>query len=53
VLLKRFGDRARQRVVADIATLTDPTQKQQLSLVLRRLDGLRAAIATPVGVVDQ
>ena len=49
VLLKRFGDLARQRVVADLATLTDPSQKQQLSLVLHRLDGLRAAIEAPDG----
>jgi esterase/lipase superfamily enzyme len=53
VLLKRFGDLARQRVLADIATLTDPTEKQQLGLVLRRLDGLRAALAMPVGAVNK
>ena len=50
VLLKRFGDLARQRIVTDLATLTDPTQKQHLALVLGRLDGLRAAINLPVGV---
>jgi pimeloyl-ACP methyl ester carboxylesterase len=49
VLLKRFGNLARQRVVSDIASLSDRAQKEQLSLVLRRLDGLLAAIAVPVG----
>jgi esterase/lipase superfamily enzyme len=49
VLLKRFGDLARQRVVGDLASLSDPAQKEQLSLVLRRLDGLLATIAVPVG----
>jgi esterase/lipase superfamily enzyme len=44
VLLKRFGDLARQRVMANMATLTDPSQKQQWSLILNRLDGL---LATP------
>ena len=53
VLLKRFGDLARQRIVTDLATLTDPTQKQHLALVLRRLDGLRAAVTLPVGVAVQ
>ena len=49
VLLKRFGDVARQRVLADLATLTDPIQKQQLSLVLRQLDGLLAVISVAEG----
>jgi esterase/lipase superfamily enzyme len=49
VLLKRFGNLARDRLVSDLASLTDPAQKEQLSLVLRRLDGLLAAIAGPVG----
>jgi hypothetical protein len=40
VLLKRFGDLARQRVIANIAGLTDPSQKQQWSDILKRLDGL-------------
>jgi hypothetical protein len=53
VLLKRFGDLARQRVVASLATLTDPTQKRQLSLVLHRLDGLVAAIAAPDGAASR
>ena len=47
VLLKRFGDLARERVVANIAALTDPSQKQQWSLILKRLDGLLAPVATP------
>ena len=49
VLLKRFGDLARQRVVSDLASLSDPAQKEQLSLVLQRLDGLLATIAVPAG----
>jgi len=50
VLLKRFGDLARARVVANIAALTDPSQKQQWSQILTRLDGLLAAAAGPGGV---
>jgi esterase/lipase superfamily enzyme len=49
VLLKRFGDLARQRVVSDLASLSDPAQKEQLSLVLQRLDGLLAGMAVSVG----
>jgi hypothetical protein len=48
-MLKRFGDVARERLVANIATLTDPSQKQQLSLVLARMDGLLAAPGSPAG----
>lgn len=43
VLMKRFGDRARRRVLDRIATLTDPgqkDQKQEWSRILTRLDGL-------------
>ena len=42
VMLKRFGDLARARVMENMATLTDPSEKQQWSLVLKRLDGLLA-----------
>jgi esterase/lipase superfamily enzyme len=45
VMLKRFGDLARERVLANIATLTDPSQKQQWSLILNRLDSLMAPAA--------
>jgi esterase/lipase superfamily enzyme len=40
VLVKRFGDRARTRVLDRIAVLTDPDQKQEWSRILTRLDGL-------------
>ena len=43
VLIKRFGDRARKRVLDRIAALTSPDQKdqkQEWSLILDRLDGL-------------
>lgn len=40
VLLKRFGERARNRVVDRIASLSDPDQKQQWSRILQRLDTL-------------
>ncbi len=40
VMLKRFGDLARARVLDNISTLTDPSEKQEWSLVLKRLDGL-------------
>jgi esterase/lipase superfamily enzyme len=42
VMLKRFGDLARAQVVANISMLTDPSQKQEWSLILKRLDGLLA-----------
>jgi esterase/lipase superfamily enzyme len=42
LLLRRFGDRARAQVEANILSLTDPSQKQQWSLILKRLDGLLA-----------
>lgn len=45
VLVKRFGDLARARVTAHIAALTDPSQKQEWSLILTRLDGLLNARA--------
>jgi esterase/lipase superfamily enzyme len=47
VMLKRFGDLARARVLANIATLNDPTKKQEWSQVLRRLDGLAPAAGAP------
>jgi esterase/lipase superfamily enzyme len=50
VMLKRFGDLARARVLANMATLTDPSQKQQWSLILNRLDGLMAPRPAPSGV---
>lgn len=40
MLLKRFGNLARDRVVANISALTDPSQKQHWSDILKRLDGL-------------
>jgi esterase/lipase superfamily enzyme len=40
VMLKRFGDAARARVIENMSTLTDPSEKQEWSLVLKRLDGL-------------
>jgi esterase/lipase superfamily enzyme len=40
VMLKRFGDLARQQVQAKIAALSDPNQQQEWKLVLSRLDGL-------------
>ena len=49
VMLKRFGDLARERVVENLATMTDPSQKQQWTLILNRLDGLLASAGTPVG----
>jgi hypothetical protein len=39
-MLKRFGELARQRVLANISALTDPSQQQQWKQVLTRLDGL-------------
>jgi hypothetical protein len=42
VMLKRFGDAARAHVLDNISTLTDPSQKHEWSLVLKRLDFLLA-----------
>jgi hypothetical protein len=42
VLFKRLGDHAQAQVQAYILTLTDPTQKQQWSLILKRLNVLLA-----------
>jgi esterase/lipase superfamily enzyme len=49
VLMKRFGDLARARVVATMATLTDPSQKKEWTLILKRLDGLLAPAAAAAG----
>jgi esterase/lipase superfamily enzyme len=50
VLVKRFGERARARVIDRIALLTDPSQKQEWSRILTRLDGLlNARDNQPVG----
>jgi hypothetical protein len=45
VMLKRFGDAARDQVMANIAMATDPTQLQQQEdwkAILKRLDVLLA-----------
>ena len=47
VMLKRFGDLARQQVQAKIAALTDPNQQQEWKLVLTRLDGLLPSVTQP------
>ena len=51
VMLKRFGDLAREQVVANIKTLTDPSEQTQWKLILARLDGLLPTVnqtgATP------
>jgi esterase/lipase superfamily enzyme len=52
VMLKRFGELARTRVLDNISSLTDPSQKQEWSLILKRLDGLLASAgAAPGGAV--
>jgi esterase/lipase superfamily enzyme len=42
VMLKRFGALARNQVVANIAALTDPSQKHEWNQILDRLNGLLA-----------
>jgi len=42
VLVKRLGAQARAQVQANILALSDPSQKQQWSLILKRLDVLLA-----------
>ena len=49
VMLKRYGDLARNHVVANIAELTDPNQQQQWKLILVRLDGLLPTLGLPTG----
>jgi esterase/lipase superfamily enzyme len=49
VMLKRFGELAREHVQANITALTDPLQKQQWQLILTRLDGLLPTIGQPKG----
>jgi hypothetical protein len=44
---------ARERVVANMTTLTDPSQKQQLSLILNRLDGLLPTLGMPASGAAQ
>jgi esterase/lipase superfamily enzyme len=51
VMLKRFGDLAKARVIENMATLTDPSEKAEWSRVLDRLNGLLApGAATPGGI---
>jgi esterase/lipase superfamily enzyme len=52
VLLKRFGngDLARRSILANIAGLTDRSQKDQWARILNRLDGLLVAVDAPAGV---
>jgi hypothetical protein len=40
MFLKRFGNLARDQVVANMSALTDPSQKQHWNDILKRLDGL-------------
>jgi hypothetical protein len=49
VMLKRFGDLAHDQVVANIAALTDPSQKHEWNLILDRLNGLIAPAAAGTG----
>jgi esterase/lipase superfamily enzyme len=50
VMLKRFGDLAKARVMENISTLTDPSEKAEWSRVLDRLNGLLAPGAVPGGI---
>lgn len=53
VMVKRFGNLARSRVLANIASLTDPSQKKEWSLILTRLDGLlNSTAAATTGTVQ-
>jgi esterase/lipase superfamily enzyme len=47
VMLKRFGELARQQVLANISALTDPSQQQEWKLVLTRLDSLLSTVVQP------
>lgn len=47
VMLKRFGELARQQVLANISALTDASQQQEWKLVLTRLDSLLPTVVQP------
>jgi esterase/lipase superfamily enzyme len=47
VMLKRFGELARQRVLANISALTDSSQQQEWKLVLTRLDSPLPTVVQP------
>jgi esterase/lipase superfamily enzyme len=49
VMLKRFGELARQQVLSNISALTDPSQQREWKLVLTRLDGLLPKSTQPKG----
>ena len=49
VMLKRFGDLAREQVVANIKTLTDPSEQTQWKLILTKLDRLLSTANQPGG----
>jgi hypothetical protein len=53
VMLKRYGDLAKSRVVANIAGITDPTQQQQWKLILTSLEGLQSSLSLPAGTLAQ
>jgi hypothetical protein len=48
-MLKRYGDLAKSRVVANLAGITDPTQQQQWKLILTNLEGIQSSLALPAG----
>jgi esterase/lipase superfamily enzyme len=49
ITLKRYGDKAREHALANIASLTDPSEKQEWQRILDKLQGLvaRPAAAVP------
>jgi esterase/lipase superfamily enzyme len=49
VMLKRFGDLAREQVLANIKTLTDPSQQAQWKLILTKLDRLLPTVSQTGG----
>jgi len=53
VLLKRFGDLAQQRLAHDLAALTDPRQRLEITQVQQFLDGLRRSVTASPGALVQ
>jgi hypothetical protein len=53
VMLKRYGDLAKNHVVANIAELTDPTQQQQWKLILVSLEGIQRTLGLPAAAITQ
>jgi hypothetical protein len=46
ITIKRYGDKAREYALANISSLTDPSEKQEWQRILTRIDALVAPRAS-------